>query len=130
RMHYGVGKAVVHPVEPVGHDDQRRSHAQGHRVGGNQGGPSICDAIVTPMPGAASFAICQGQVGEGLCVSDEEALHAVAFAWRELKLVVEPGGAVTLAALLTGKINVKGEIVVATLSGGNIDPDMMARALS
>ena len=123
-------EALIHPVEPEGHDDQRRSHAQGHRVGGNQGGPSICDAIVTPMPGAASFAICKGQLEKGLCVSDEEALAAVAFAWRELKLVVEPGGAVTLAALLTGKVDVTGETVVATLSGGNIDPDMMVRALS
>lgn len=122
--------AVVHPVEPDGHDDQRRSHAQGHRVGGNQGPTSVCDAIVTPMPGAAAFAICQGQVGEGLCVSDEEALAAVTFAWRELKLVVEPGGAVTLAALLTGKVEVAGETVVATLSGGNIDADMIIRALS
>ncbi|MEL6947782.1 MAG: threonine/serine dehydratase [Pseudomonadota bacterium] len=121
---------AVHPVEPDGHDDQRRSHAMGKRLGGNNGGASVCDAIVTPMPGALSFSICQGQVAEGLTVTDEEALAAVAFAWRELKLVVEPGGAVALAALLSHKVDVRGETVLATLSGGNIDPEMMVRALA
>jgi len=122
--------AHIHPVEPLGHDDQRRSHIAGKRVGNNPGPASVCDAIVTPMPGELSFAICHGKVSEGLCVSDEEALAAVAFAFHELKLVVEPGGAVTLAALLSGKIDIKGETVVATLSGGNVDPDMLIRSLT
>ncbi|MGI9353918.1 MAG: pyridoxal-phosphate dependent enzyme, partial [Rhizobiaceae bacterium] len=98
--------------------------------GNNAGGHSICDAIMTPSPGELSFAMCQGKLAKGLVVSDEEALTAVAFAFHELKLVVEPGGAVTLAALLAGKVNVNGETVVATLSGGNIDPAVMARALA
>jgi threonine dehydratase len=119
----------IHPVEPEGHDDQTRSHAAGKRLGGNSGTPSLCDAILTPMPGKASFAICHGVVSHGLVVTDEQALDAVAFAFNELKLVVEPGGAVTLAALLHNKIDVKGKTVVATLSGGNIDAPVMARAL-
>ncbi|MEP1206455.1 MAG: threonine/serine dehydratase [Rhizobiaceae bacterium] len=119
----------VHPVEPEGHDDQIRSHKAGERLGGNVNAPSLCDAILTPMPGAASFAICHGVISEGMTVSDEEALAAVAFAFHELKLVVEPGGAVTLAALLSGKLDCSGKTVLATLSGGNIDPPVMARAL-
>ncbi len=120
---------IIHSVEPENYDDQARSHALGERVGNNVGGPTVCDAIATPSPGEMPFAICKGRLAEGLVVSDEEALNAVAFGFNELKLVVEPGGAVTLAALLAGKVNVKGETVIATLSGGNIDPHILERAL-
>ena len=121
--------ALIHSVEPQNYDDQKRSHLAGERLPIESNQSSVCDAIMTPMPGEKSFEICKGQLGEGLTVTDEEALRAVAFAFHELKLVVEPGGAVTLAALLSGKLDVKGKTVAATLSGGNIDPDMMARAL-
>jgi len=119
----------IHPVEPFGHDDQTRSHLAGERLGGNVQTPSVCDAILTPMPGEASFAICHGNLSSGLIVTDDQALEAVAFAYHELKLVVEPGGAVTLAALLNNKLDVAEKTVIATLSGGNIDPPIMARAL-
>ncbi len=120
---------TVHSVEPENYDDQARSHAAGQRLGDNPGGPTVCDAIATPSPGERAFEICKGRLAEGLIVSDAEALEAVAFAFNELKLVVEPGGAVTLAALLAGKVDVRGETVVATLSGGNIDPKVLQRAL-
>ena len=133
----GVATAVHHlmpdvqlaTVEPEGFDDQTRSHLAGERIGGNEDRASVCDAILTPMPGQVSFAICHGRLAEGLIVTDEQALEAVSFAFRELKLVVEPGGAVTLAALLSGKLDIKGKTVLATLSGGNIDAPVMARAL-
>ncbi len=121
--------ALIHTVEPSGYDDQKRSHEVGHRVANQRADPSVCDAIVTPMPGENSFEICKDNLSQGLVVTDEEALAAVAFAFRELKLVVEPGGAVTLAALLAGKIDVNGKTVVATLSGGNIDAEILNRAL-
>lgn len=122
-------EVIVHTVEPENYDDQARSHASGIRMGDNAGGPSICDAIVTPLPGELSFAMCKGKLADGLVVDEEEVLAAVAFAFRELKLVVEPGGAVTLATLLAGKVVVKGQTVVATLSGGNADPAVINRAL-
>ncbi|EFL90396.1 threonine/serine dehydratase [Ahrensia sp. R2A130] len=121
--------ATVYPAEPVGHDDQARSHASGVRQGGNVQTTSLCDAIVTPMPGEKSFAICSGKLGAGLTISDEEALAAVAFAYREMRIVLEPGGAAALAAILSGKLETKGRCVVATLSGGNVDDDVFKQAL-
>ncbi len=120
----------VHPVEPEGYDDQARSHASGARMRHNATEPTVCDAIMTEMPGENSFAICKDNLASGLAVSDAEALAAVAFAFRELKLVVEPGGAVTLAALLAGRLDVKGKTILATLTGGNIDETVMAHALA
>ena len=119
---------VVHPVEPEGFDDQKRSLEQGRRVAIEPGRSSVCDAIVTEMPGERAFAILNGHA-TGLSVSDAEALRAVAFAFSELKLVVEPGGAVALAAILSGRVATQGRTLVATLSGGNIDPAMLQRAL-
>ena len=83
---------------------------------------TICDALMARMPGKLTFAINQSLVSAGLAVSDAEVAAAVAFAFNELKLVVEPGGAVALAALMHGKIDVKDKVAVAVLSGGNVDP--------
>ncbi len=121
---------VVHPVEPVGFDDYARSLAGGVRVGNPPGNRSLCDAIVTEMPGAMTFAINQPRVGAGLTVSDGEALAAIAFAVRELKLVVEPGGVVALAALLAGRVATRGEVTMVVTTGGNIDPALLARAIT
>jgi len=116
-------------VEPEDFDDYSRSLRSGVRETNAKGARSVCDALLSESPGELSFAINQRTLSAGLTVSDDEALEAVAFAFREAKLVVEPGGAVALAAILTGKIDVAGKRVVAMLSGGNIDADMMSRAL-
>lgn len=125
--HYPACK--MHTAEPDGHDDQARSHASGKRVGGNSLAMSVQDAIVTPMPGELSFDLLNGNLENGLTVSDAEALETVAFLFNEMKLVAEPGGATALAAVMAGKVDVAGETVVVTLSGGNIDALTMARAL-
>jgi threonine dehydratase len=85
---------------------------------------------MSPCPGALTFEINRNLVGQGLSASDEEVARAVGFAFRELKLVVEPGGAVGLAALLSGKVDVRGKIAVAVLSGGNIDPELFHRLVA
>ncbi len=111
-------KVIV--VEPEAYDDTARSLAAGERVGHPQGPPSICDALMSPMPGVLTWPINRRLAG-ALTVSDAEVAEAVRFAFRHLKLVVEPGGAVSLAALLSGKSETKGRTTGIVLSGGNVD---------
>lgn len=118
------------PVEPEGFDDHGRSLVGGTVVANPSEAGSVCDALLARQPGEIGFSITSRRARRGLVVSDAEALAAVAFAFRELKLVVEPGGAVCLAAVLSGRLPVKGRVVALTLSGGNIDADMMAKALA
>lgn len=122
-------QTVVHPCEPAEFDDTTRSLELGHRVGNPAGIRSICDAIVTDIPGEFTFSINQPRVGRGLRVSDDEVLSAIAFAVRELKLVVEPGGAAALAAALHGKLDFAGRTTLVVVTGGNIDPSLLARAI-
>ena len=128
-LKHHFASARVHSCEPDEFDDYRRSLMSGKREKNLVQGGSVCDAIVTPSPGEISFAINRNLLGEGFAIGDEEALGAVAFAFNELKLVVEPGGAAALAALLQQGKKFKGKTVVVVLTGGNIDPDILARAL-
>jgi threonine dehydratase len=118
------------PVEPESSDDVKRSLAAGHRIANEGPSPSICDAIVTPSPGELTFPILKRLAGPGLAVSDDEALRAMAAAFQRLKVVAEPGGAVGLAAALFRGAEVEGDAVICTVSGGNADPAMFARALA
>ncbi|MCC6245476.1 MAG: threonine/serine dehydratase [Gemmatimonadaceae bacterium] len=120
---------VVHPCEPADFDDMARSLREGHRVANAPGKRSICDAIVTDIPGEFTFSINQPRVGRGLTVTDDQVLSAIAFAARELKLVVEPGGAAALAALLSGSLDTAGRTTMVVVTGGNIDPAILARAI-
>lgn len=115
-----AGARIV-AVEPAGFDDHRRSFAAGRRERNAKLSGSICDALLAPTPGEITFAITQRLVGDGLAVTDDEVRAAMAFAYRELKLVLEPGGAVALAALLAGKADAAHGNVVVVLSGGNVD---------
>ncbi|MFN3498449.1 MAG: threonine/serine dehydratase [Pannonibacter indicus] len=126
----GLADAVVYTCEPAGFDDYARSLASGRREVNASGSGSVCDAILTESPGELSFEVLTRRKARGLVVSDDEALAAVAFAFRELKLVVEPGGAVALASVLFRKMPAGNGPVVAILSGGNIDPETLARALA
>jgi len=120
----------VSTVEPEGFDDYSRSLESGIPVTNDRKTGSVCDAILTESPGTLSFPILSRVGANGLVISDAEALAAVAFAFRELKLVVEPGGAAALAAALSGKVDLAGKTTVLVLSGGNIDEAMLQRALS
>ncbi len=120
----------VHTVEPEGFDDHARSFVSGSREGNRPGASSICDALLAPKPGDMTFAINRQLVSDGLAVSDSDIAEAVAFAFRTLKLVVEPGGAAALAGLLSGKLADPGDAVALTISGGNVDPQTFAELVA
>jgi threonine dehydratase len=112
----------VYTVEPAGFDDFARSLASGRREKNPAMAGSICDALLTNSPGELTFVVAQATGMAGLVVTDDEARAAVRFAFHELKLVLEPGGAVALAAVLAGKLPTRGRTIACVLSGGNVDP--------
>src|SRR3984893_803084 len=122
--------AALYTAEPQGFDDHARSFRSGQREQNAAVSGTICDALMARTPGKLTFAINQSLVGAGVVASDAEVAAAVAFAFSELKLVVEPGGAVALAALMTRKVDVRGKVAVAVLSGGNVDPELFSRLVA
>lgn len=121
--------AEVYAAEPEGFDDLARSLVSGHRERNEKMSGSICDALLSPSPGEITFAIAKEKLAGSVAVSDDEVRAAVRFAFEELKLVVEPGGAAALAAVLSGKIPAFGRTVACVLSGGNIDPSLFAEII-
>jgi threonine dehydratase len=122
-------KALLMSAEPEAFDDHARSLRAGKREAHSSNGRTICDALMASIPGEITFAINSRLLTKGLTASDAEVGTAVGFAFRELKLVVEPGGAVGLAALLAGRIDISGKNVVIVLSGGNVDEDLYAKLI-
>ncbi|WP_169568916.1 threonine ammonia-lyase [Sneathiella limimaris] len=120
----------VYAAEPEGFDDTKRSLESGSRLSNDGNHKSICDAIVTPMPGEVTFPILRQNDVRGLTVSEEDVKEAMRVAFHYFKLVVEPGGAVALAALLSDKMAEKPTVAVAVTSGGNVDPDLYCSILS
>ena len=118
------------PVEPAGFDDVTRSLASGTIQRNPAPTGSICDAIITPQPGDVTFPILKRLCGPGLVVTDTEAMQAVALAFARLKIVLEPGGAVALAAALFRPDELRGDAVIAVATGGNVDPDVFAQCLA
>ena len=133
----GVGTALkarypaieIYAVEPFEFDDTARSLASGERLSNPAHARSICDALLSPTPGVLTFAVNRLNLAGALGVTDDEAIQAMAFAFEHLKLVVEPGGAVALAALLAGKVDLAGRTAAVVLSGGNVDPRSYAQYL-
>jgi len=124
-----VPDCTFYTAEPEGFDDTMRSFASGRRERNTRLGGSICDALLAQSPGELTFPILSRLVGQGVTASDAEVGLAVAYAFAELKLVVEPGGVIGLAALLASRIDIKGKVVVAILSGGNVDAGLFARLI-
>lgn len=116
----------VHPVEPEQYDDTCRSLVSGKREHVDVSARSICDALQVATPGEITFAINKDLLGCGVTVSDDEVRDAIRFAFTHLKLVVEPGGAASLAAVLCGKVDTRDKVTVVVMSGGNIDAEMFA----
>ncbi len=118
-------------AEPVGFDDHRTSLAAGRRVGIEPGATSICDAILTPTPGEITFAINSTRLAGGVAVTDDEVRAAMRFAFKHLKIVVEPGGAVALASVLRGAPDeMREQRIGVIVSGGNVDPSVYAEILA
>jgi threonine dehydratase len=123
-------QAMVMSGEPEEFDDHARSLRSGKREAHGAKGRTICDALMAAIPGEVTFSINSRLLAPGITATDAEVGLAVGFAFRELKLVVEPGGAVGLAALLAGRIDVRDKNVVIVLSGGNVDADLFARLIA
>lgn len=119
----------VRPVEPEGFDDVKRSLASGRIERNARLSGSLCDAIVTPSPGQITFPILARLCGPGLAVSEDQALAAMAAAFARLHVVIEPGGAVALAAALYHPGEIAGDAVIVVASGGNVDAEVYRKAL-
>ena len=125
-----VASAKFYTAEPDGFDDTARSFVSGKREANVRMSGTICDALMTATPGELTFPITSKLIGQGISATDAEVGRAVRYAFEELKLVVEPGGAIGLAALLAGKVDIKGKVVVAILSGGNVDTELFAKLIA
>lgn len=119
----------VRPVEPEGFDDVARSQAVGEVQRNARLSGSLCDAIITPQPGDLTWPVIDLHCGPGLVVTEDECLKAMALAFTRLKIVIEPGAAVALAAALFHRDRVEGDVVTVIASGGNVDADVFVHAL-
>lgn len=122
--------AAIFAVEPEGWDDTGRSLAAGKRLGNDGKGSSLCDALLAAMPGEMTFAINRRLLAGAVAVGDAAVLKAMAAALLRLKIAVEPGGAVALAAVLSGAFDARGKTVAVVCSGGNGDAAVFRRALA
>ncbi len=123
-------EAQVFSIEPEGFDDTARSLAAGKRLTNEAGGKTFCDALILPTPGELTFSINRRLLAGGFAVSDADVARAMKAAFECLKLVVEPGGAVALAAALSGAYDVRDKTVAVIFSGGNVDAKVFAKALA
>jgi len=122
--------ARLFTVEPAGYDGSRLSLEVGHRIAAAGTRDTIADALTSPAPGIIPFALLKACGAGGVVVDDPALMAAVGFAARKLKLVVEPGGAAALAAILSGAFDARGKTIAIVLSGGNLDPEMLQRCLT
>jgi len=117
-------------VEPEGFDDTARSLVDGLRVANAPEARTICDALASPLPGEITFAINKALLAGCLAVSETNVANAMVEAFQTFKIVVEPGGAVALAAILSAQLDIRGQTVVVICSGGNADPELFSQILA
>ena len=129
-LNHEISDTEIFIAEPEGFDDTARSLAAGTRLAIEPGARSFCDALLSPMPGELTFSINQKLLAGGLSVSDTQTAQAMKVAYQYLKLVVEPGGAVALAAAVSGAYDCRDKTVAVICSGGNVDADIFAQAIS
>lgn len=122
-------QARIIVVEPEGFDDTARSLRAGHPVANARRSGSLLDALLAPEPGRRTLPVLQAHGASGVAVTDAEALAAMHFAFTALKLVLEPGGAAALAAVLARKVPLEGRNTLVIGSGGNVDAQVFARCL-
>jgi len=122
-------EAAIYGVEPEHYDDHRRSLQAGRRVRLDNPPPTRCDALAASIPGEITWPINQSRATGFLTASEEETAQAIRAAFHNLKLVLEPGGAVALAAALREKLPIRGKTVAVIASGGNIDPQIFTQLL-
>lgn len=120
----------IFSCEPEGFDDTLRSLESGVRVSNDPGNSSICDAIITPTPGELTYQINEKHLSRGICVTDEQVLNAMKVAFEHFNIVVEPGGAVALAAVISSNVDVTNKTTIVICSGGNVDSSLFARCLT
>jgi threonine dehydratase len=123
-------KLRVHTVEPERFDDIKRSLVSGKIESNAQTSGSVCDAVLTLSPGEKTFPILKRLCGAGFCVSEEEALRAMILAFERLRIVIEPGGAISLAAALFHGADLQKDDVIAIATGGNVDAKVFSTALA
>lgn len=123
-------QTAVYAVEPTQFDDTRRSLAAGQRVGNPKGLRTICDAIMTPIPNTLTFPINLELLSGGLVANDAEVRKAMRFAFDHYSIVVEPGAAVGIAAVLNGQLDIKGKTIATIVTGGNIDTVRFCRLIN
>ncbi|MEO1460217.1 MAG: pyridoxal-phosphate dependent enzyme, partial [Pseudomonadota bacterium] len=119
----------VFSAEPDLFDDTSRSLAAGERLPNPKGRRTICDAIMTPIPGEMTFAINRALLAGGVTATDAEVRTAMRFAFEHFGIVTEPGAVVGLAAVLSGQVPIRGRCVATFVTGGNIDPARFASLL-
>lgn len=129
-LRHKLPRTGVYGCEPENYDDTARSLAAGERVAVEARTPSICDALMSPTPGEITFALNRRLLAGGIVVTEAEVRRAMAAAFVHFKLVVEPGGAVALAAILAGRYSLRGKTAVAVCSGGNADPKLFAEIIA
>lgn len=123
-------KTRIFGAEPQHYNDHQMSLRAGKRCAISKTPPTICDAIMTPMPGELTWAINGQSLEDVFDVSDEECLRAIKLAYTELGVTLEPGGAAAMAAVISHKLPDSVETVAVVLSGGNVDPDILELALN